>query len=110
MKNTYKQNTMKRSSIVRHKTTQGETIEQRVERIMHSGEKIKDSAPLIYEDRGAGVNPAHNIRTDRWEIALEARDAQTASHIAKRQTPAKPEEPGTQDDPGPKTDDGKPKP
>ena len=99
---------MRKTSIVRYKTTQGEPIEHRVARIMHSGEKIKDSAPLIYEERGSGVNPAHDVRTDRWEIALKARDSQVASHLAKRQGPAKPDEEG-QNDPGKDTDDGQKK-
>ena len=33
---------------------------------------IEDGAPIIYTERKDGVNPAYNIRTDRWEIAQDA--------------------------------------
>ena len=35
-------------------------------------ELIEDGAPIIYTERRDGVNPAYNIRTDRWEIAQNA--------------------------------------
>lgn len=107
----YKQNPIKKSRLTINKSKEGETIEQRIARIMHSGEKIKDSAPLIYEERGKGVNPAHDVRTDRWAVALEAADKMTASRIARREqnkpTPSPDDEqPKDQDDPGPKKTDG----
>ncbi len=51
---------------------EGEYIENKVQRIVESGEPIEDSAPIIYTERINGVMPAYNIRTDRWDIAQEA--------------------------------------
>ena len=39
---------------------------------MSQEEPIKDQVPLIYTERGTGVNPEYNIRTDRFMIAMEA--------------------------------------
>jgi hypothetical protein len=57
----------------------GERIEERVNRMLYSGESIGDGAPLIYTDRRKGVQPEFNIRTDRFEMALDA-----INGIAKR--------------------------
>ena len=53
-------------------TKEGEYIEEKVRRITENGEPIEDGAPIIYTERKNGVNPAYNIRTDRWEIAQDA--------------------------------------
>ena len=53
-------------------TKEGEYIEEKVRRITENGEPIEDGAPIIYTERKDGVNPAYNIRTDRWEIAQDA--------------------------------------
>ena len=53
-------------------TKEGEYIEKKVRRITENGEPIEDGAPIIYTERKDGVNPAHNIRTDRWDIAQDA--------------------------------------
>ena len=45
---------------------------EKVRRITENGEPIEDGAPIIYTERKDGVNPAYNIRTDRWEIAQDA--------------------------------------
>lgn len=63
----------------------GETIEAKIRRILNNKEPISDTAPLIYTDRKDGVKPEHNIRTDRFEVAVEAMDNVTKSHIAKRE-------------------------
>lgn len=66
-----------------------ESIEQKVRRILNNKEPIKDGAPLIYTERKDGVNPAHNIRTDRFEVAVDAMDKVTRSKIAQREGKAK---------------------
>ena len=48
---------------------EGETLENKLDRILNNGEAIEDTAPIIYEPRDKGVNPSHNIRTDRFEMA-----------------------------------------
>jgi len=64
---------------------QGETIEQKVNRIVNNKEPITDGAPIIYQERKEGVNPAYDIRTDRFEIAVEAMDKVSGSHKARRE-------------------------
>ena len=55
-------------------TTEGETIEAKVRRVVQNNEPISDGAPIIYTERKDGVIPAYDIRTDRWIIALDAMD------------------------------------
>jgi len=54
---------------------EGETIETRVERMLETNEPITDSAPLIYTEKHEGVKAEHDIRTDVWDIALDAIEA-----------------------------------
>ena len=63
---------------------EGETIEQKMERVLNNGEPITDGAPDIFTERKDGVIAAYNIRTDRFEIACEAMDKVSASIAAKR--------------------------
>ena len=71
-----------------NETYEGITIETKVNRITQSKEPITDGAPLIYTDRKDGVNPAYDVRTDRFEIALEAFSKIDASRKAKREARA----------------------
>lgn len=61
-----------KTSIALDNTKEGETIENKVIRLIQNKEPIKDGAPIIFTERSKGVNPAYNIRTDRWEIATDA--------------------------------------
>lgn len=81
----YKVPQMHRTSLNVNESTQGETIEQRVERMTENREPITDGAPIIYQERADGVNPAYNIRTDRMELAVEAKDKETKGQLAKRE-------------------------
>jgi hypothetical protein len=49
-----------------------ETIEMKVKRIINNNEPITDGAPMIWQERAEGVNPAYDIRTDKWDVALDA--------------------------------------
>ena len=51
---------------------EGEQIEEKVRRIINNNEPITDGAPIIFTEKKDGVRPEHNIRTDRWDIALDA--------------------------------------
>lgn len=81
----YRQNKMSKTNIRLHKTREGETIEAKVRRITLNNEPIKDGAPIIYTDRKEGVLPAYDIRTDRFDIALDAQDIVNKSKQAKRE-------------------------
>lgn len=66
-------------------TYEGETIETKVNRIVNNGEPITDGAPIIYTERKDGVLPEYDIRTDRWDIAIDAMDKVNMNRFAKRE-------------------------
>jgi hypothetical protein len=84
----YKYQVSTPTSIKFNETYEGETIEQKIERVTNNQEPIKDGAPLIYTDRKDGVQAGYNIRTDRFEVAIEAMDKVTATKIAQRESRA----------------------
>lgn len=63
-------------------TVEGEIIEKKLQRIMDEKSPIDDSAPIIYTERKNGINPAHDVRTDRFDLALEAMEIETKKRIA----------------------------
>ena len=67
-----------------NESTEGERIEEKVERLVNNKEPIRDASPIIYTEKKDGVLPAYNARTDRWEIAVEAMDKVHRSGLAKR--------------------------
>lgn len=99
----YKVPQFSRGTISINQSTQGETIEQKIERIVSNKEPIKqgDGAPLIFNERNMGVNASTDIRTDRFEIAIDATDKIAKSYKARREERAKEQAPTT---------DGKPEP
>lgn len=107
----YRQNKMKSTSINRNTGYAGECIEEKINRIVNNNEPITDGAPIIYTDRKDGVLPEMDIRTDRFEIAIEAQDKLTKYKLADRQhrmdarlNPKKEKDGGTESTPGTGTD------
>ncbi|AXH74035.1 MAG: hypothetical protein [Microviridae sp.] len=85
----YKKPIYQQTTIDLDNTKPGETIENKVTRLIENKEPIKDGAPIIFTDRAHGVNPAYNIRTDRWEIAVDALTRIEKSKTAKKDELAK---------------------
>lgn len=81
----YRKTRPNKTTLQINNSLEGETIEKKIRRIVNNKEPIHDGAPLIYTERKDGVNPQYDIRTDRFEIAVEAMDHVTKSHIAKRE-------------------------
>lgn len=77
--------TFTKTKTILNQSTEGETIEQKMERIINNKEPIKDGAPILYTERKEGVRASTNIRTDRFEIAVEAADKIAKSYKAKRE-------------------------
>ena len=71
-------------------STEGETIEAKWRRILNNKEPISDGAPLIYTERKNGVEPQYDIRTDRWEVAVDATTKIEKSYMARREERNKP--------------------
>jgi hypothetical protein len=68
-----------------NETYEGEPLEAKIRRIVDNKEPIEDGAPIIYTDRKDGVQKAYDIRTDRFEVAVEAMDKVTKTEVAKRE-------------------------
>jgi len=71
------------TTIIDNEAFEGETIEQKMDRIINNDEPITDGAPTIFTERKDGVIPAYNIRTDKWEHAVEGMDYVSREAIAK---------------------------
>ena len=56
-----------------------------VERLVSNNEPVEGQAPLIYAERKEGIRAETNIRTDRWEIAIDAMSKVDKSYKAKRE-------------------------
>lgn len=80
----YTVNTPDSTSIICDECYKGESIEEKVRRIIENKEPITDSSPLNYTNRKDGVNADYNIRTDRWDVAIEAMDKVSRAKIAQR--------------------------
>ena len=53
---------------------EGETLIKKIQRILDENEPLTDGAPMIYTPKEAGVRADCNIRSDKWEIAMNAID------------------------------------
>lgn len=85
LKTMYRQNTIKSTGFNKNTSYIGETIEQKINRIVNNKEPIKDGAPIVYTDRKDGVQPQYDIRTDKWEVALDAMDVVSKTNLTKRE-------------------------
>ena len=64
--------------------TEGESIEEKVERITTTNQPISDGAPIIHVERSKGVEPQYDVRTDRWDLAINATTKIEKAMRAKR--------------------------
>lgn len=64
-------------------SVEGETLEEKLERAMNNGEAMKGERALIYTERKEGTLAGHNIRTDRFEIAVEMKEKMQKSDYVK---------------------------
>ena len=81
----YKKVKQTSTSLTVRNVTEGETIEEKMRRVVNNNEPITDGAPLVYTDRKDGVLPQYDIRTDRWDVAIDAMDKVTKTETAKRE-------------------------
>ena len=81
-----------KTTIAINNSTPGETIETKVERITTNKEPITDGAPIVFTERKDGILPGYDVRTDRWEVALEAIDKIQKTEAAKRTNTMKSED------------------
>lgn len=62
----------------------GISIEEQMRKAMSGNEPIQATAKVTYNDRKDGVLPQHDIRTDRFEVAMMATDRIHATQAAAR--------------------------
>lgn len=60
----------------------GENILTKVRRILDENEPLTDGAPLIFTPKEDGVKPEYDIRTDKWQIAINAMDRVNAYKLS----------------------------
>lgn len=82
----YKKTIYGKSELEINESSQGETIEQKVERIVNNNEGIEDGSPAIYTERSMGVMAEYDIRTDKWDLAIDAMSKAHEVDLNKRQT------------------------
>lgn len=73
---------------------EGESIEREIERLTTEKTPIESVSPQIFTEAKDGILPEYDIRTDRWDLAMEAMDSVAASYRAKRENYQKQKETG----------------
>lgn len=63
----------------------GERIEIMIEKYKNNSADIEGKGELLYTERRDGVVAGYNIRTDRFEVALDAADKIESSYQSKRE-------------------------
>lgn len=81
----YTQPKFNKTSLKVNESYQGSPIERKLERMMNNNEPLDQGAQIQYTERKDGVLPNTDIRTDRFEHAIDARDAIAKSDLARRE-------------------------
>lgn len=74
-----------RTSIKLNDSVQGDTLETKILKATTQKAPLDAKAKLLYTERKAGILASTNIRTDRFEIAVEAADKIAKSYAARRE-------------------------
>ena len=72
-----KPNSIPRTQIYLENTYEAEGLEQKLRKITETKEPIEAVWPEYYTNKKDGVDPATDIRTDRFEVAREAMEKVT---------------------------------
>lgn len=80
----YKVPTYVKTTLDINESIEGETIENKVERIVNNQEGLDDGSPSIYTERKDGVLDAYNIRADKWDLAIDAMGLAHNQDLQKR--------------------------
>lgn len=92
----YRKNIPTRTNMNIVSMMEGETIEQKIDRIVNNNEPIRDETPMIFTEREEGVLAGYDIRTDRFDVALDGIDKIQKSDIARREMKLKKKKEETQ--------------
>lgn len=72
------------TSLKVNKSYAADSLEIKLRKVLQTKEPIEQTSPVIYTERKDGVQPQYDIRTDRFEVAIEAMNKVTKSSRAKR--------------------------
>lgn len=82
----YAQNPMRPSTIRSTTKYVAEPLEKKITRWLNNKDEINDqTVDLIYTERKEGILAAYDIRTDKWELAVEASDKVAQSYHNRRE-------------------------
>lgn len=74
-----------KTTINRNESYEGETIEEKIFRMINNGEEVGEpTTPITFTERKDGVIPTYNIRHDKWETVQEAMSRVGDVYEAKR--------------------------
>lgn len=65
-------------------TCNAQSLEEKIAGLLANNSPIDSISPMYYTEKKDGVKPETDIRTDRWEIAVDTADKVNASLIAAR--------------------------
>ncbi len=84
---TKRKNTRGNSRIKRNLMMKGISLETSLQRMLQleETEGLENGTALHFNTRAEGVRPEYNIRTDRFELALQAMDEVGKMYLAKRE-------------------------
>lgn len=86
-----RKNIFNETNLIGIECTEGQRIEDKVIRIAQNKEPIGESVPIIFTPRANGVEVQYNVRTDRFDIAIDAMSKVDKSIKARRQEKLKPD-------------------
>ena len=78
------------TSLKVNKSYVADSLEVKLRKVLQTKEPIEQTSAVIYTERKDGVQAQYDIRTDRFEIAIEAMDRVSKSSRAKRDGFSKP--------------------
>lgn len=80
-------NITNKTSIIRNDSKEGLTIEVELFKISSQKEPAPErgTIEMITQRRAVGVEPGYNIRTDRFDVAIDAQDKVVRARVAKRE-------------------------
>lgn len=73
------------SLIQKNESVEGISIEEKIRVALQDNTPIDGGSPLIYTKRADGVRPEYDIRTDRFDIAIEQADKLANAKLLARQ-------------------------
>ena len=73
------------SLIQKNESVEGISIEEKIRVALQDNTPIDGGSPLIYTKRADGVRPEYDIRTDRFDIAIEQANKLANAKLLARQ-------------------------